>query len=332
RSAPTGSINLVTKEAFLRNETSGTLSVGTDDQRRVTGDWNQTLGLPGSAVRLNLLYQDSDQPGRDHVNNTRWGIAPSLAFGLDSATRFYLNLLYVEQDNVPDGGVPTIALPGWSPQPGLEPLAGHRVDSENFYGTHRDHDDIKSQRVTFRVEHDFTDSLKLSNTVRWGRNQQDYLLTAFMGTSANITGNGGDLASYTIARSLPTFKDQENTILTDQVNLRADFNTGSVRHNLSTGLEFTREEQERWGQAATNGTLWNPASLYDPQRHASGLTWAHNGADSYGKTTTSSVYLFDTLGFGDHLLVTAGVRLEHYKTEFESAAVCGGRSGPDCGS
>jgi catecholate siderophore receptor len=340
RSAPTGSINMVSKQANLHDAVSGTLSAGSDSQQRGTADWNQTLGAT-SAVRLNAMWQDSDQPGRDHVSNKRWGIAPSLAFGLGTSTRYILNLLYVDQQNVPDGGVPTLGLPGWTPQPTLEQLAGHPVDSENFYGTRADHDDATAKMATFRIEHDFNDAVRLTNTARWGRTDQDYMLTAFMGTGtlgANgaPTGNirysdRNNLDTYTIARSLPTFKDQQNTILTDQLNLRADFTTGAIVHNLSTGLEFTREELRSFGQAATNGTTWSPANLYNPDWNATGLTWAHNGADSVGKTTTSSVYLFDTLHFTDSFLVTAGLRADHYKTEYQSATVCGGR-GPACGS
>jgi len=340
RSAPTGSINMVSKQANLHDAVSGTVSVGSDSQQRASADWNQSLGAT-SALRLNAMWQDSDQPGRDHVNNSRWGIAPSLAFGLGTNTRYILNLLYVDQQNVPDGGVPTLGLPGWTPQPTLEPLAGHPVNPENFYGTRADHDDVTAKMATFRIEHDFSDSVRLTNTARWGRTDQDYMLTAFMGTGTRgangaPTGNirytdRNNLDTYTIARSLPTFKDQQNTILTDQLNLRADVSTGAIVHNLSTGVEFTREELKSFGQAATNGTTWSPANLYNPDWNATGLTWAHNGADSRGKTTTSSVYLFDTLNFTDSFLVTAGLRADHYKTEYQSAVVCGGR-GPACGS
>lgn len=340
RSAPTGAINMVSKQANLHNAVSGTVSAGTDSQQRGTADWNQALGAT-SALRVNAMWQDSDQPGRDHVNNRRWGIAPSLAFGLGTSTRYFLNLLYVDQDNVPDGGVPTLGLPGWTPQPSLERLAGQPVDRENFYGTRADHDDVTAKMATFRIEHDVNDAVRVTNTARWGRTDQDYLLTAFMGTGTRgangaPTGNirftnPADPASYTIARSLPTFKDQQNTILTDQLNLRADLTTGAIVHNLSAGLEFTREELKSFGQAATGGTTWSPANLYAPDWNAAGLTWAHNGADSHGKTTTSSVYLFDTLNFGESLLVTAGLRADHYTTEYQSASVCGGR-GPACGA
>lgn len=340
RSAPTGAINMVSKQANLHNAVSGTVSAGTDSQQRGTADWNQALGAT-SALRVNAMWQDSDQPGRDHVNNRRWGIAPSLAFGLGTSTRYFLNLLYVDQDNVPDGGVPTLGLPGWTPQPSLEQLAGQPVDPENFYGTRADHDDVTAKMATFRIEHDINDVVRVTNTARWGRTDQNYLLTAFMGTGTRgangaPTGNirftnPADPASYTIARSLPTFKDQQNTILTDQLNLRADITTGAIVHNLSAGLEFTREELKSFGQAATGGTTWSPANLYAPDWNATGLTWAHNGADSHGKTTTSSIYLFDTLNLGESLLVTAGLRADHYSTEYQSASVCGGR-GPACGA
>ncbi|KRG87676.1 catecholate siderophore receptor Fiu [Stenotrophomonas daejeonensis] len=340
RSAPTGAINMVSKQAHLHDAVSGTVSAGVDGQQRATADWNQTLGET-SALRLNGLWQDSDVAGRDHVNNSRWGIAPSLGFGLGTDTRYHLNLLYLKQDNIPDGFVPTIGLPGWEPQPGLEQLAGHPVDPENFYGTRYDHDDVTAQQATFRFEHDFSDTLKLSNIARWGKTEQDYLLTAFMSTGGNVdnplAGNIkwtdiDDLSSYTLKRSNLTYKNQENTILTDQLNLRADFATGSVQHNLSTGLEFTREQQKSWGLAGTVDGNWTPANLYHPDWNASGLSTHRTGAHNDGKTTTSSLYLFDTLKFGESFMLTAGVRADHYKTEYANAAVCGGRGGPACGS
>jgi catecholate siderophore receptor len=332
RSAPTGSINMVSKQALLRDAVSATLSGGNDGQKRGTADWNQTFSaLPGAALRLNAMWQDSDVAGRDEVKNKRWGLAPSLGFGLDTDTRYYLNLLYVKQDNVPDGFVPTIGLPGWEPQAGLEGLAGHPVDPENFYGSRYDHDDVKAQQATFRFEHDFSETLKLTNTARWGKTEQDYLLTAFMstgGTAGNITHPGGDaLSDYVMRRSNLTFKDEQNKILTDQLNLRADFSTGRVQHNLSTGLELTREEYESHPLAALNGTDWqnaNLVNLYNPSVETTPLAWAHTGAASHGKTTTESLYVFDTLKFTENFLVTAGLRADHYKTEYSATSVCGG--------
>lgn len=338
RSAPTGAINLVSKQAALRDSASATVSVGTDHQRRLTADWNQSLGA-SSAVRMNVMAQDSDVIGREMVNNTRWGIAPSLGFGLGTDTRYILNLLYVKQDNIPDGSVPTLGLPGWTPQAGLENLTGHPVDPDNFYGTRHDYDKVTAQMATFRIEHDFSDTLKLSNIARWGKNDQEYMLTAFMSTGMTNGQPGNiqytdpnDLSTYTMARSNPTFKDQEYTIVTDQLNLRADFKTGAIVHNLTTGVEIAREELKSWGVAARAGTRWPSANLYNPDPNVDGLAWGRNGARSTGKSTTASLYAFDTVNFSEQFLLTAGVRFDRYETDFKSTVACGGRGAPACGS
>ncbi|WP_067106264.1 catecholate siderophore receptor Fiu [Sphingopyxis granuli] len=339
RTAPTGAINMVSKRASLESALSGTLSVGVDGQKRVTADVNQTLGdLSNSALRLNVLWQDSDVPGRDHVENQRLGLAASLGFGLETATRAWLNLLYVDQDNIPDGYVPTIALPGWQPQSGQEALAGHPVDSRNFYGTRKDHDDVRAQMATFIVEHDFSDNVRLSNVARWGETRQDYLLTAFMSTNANIVGdpaNPNDLSAYTMTRGNPTIRDARNRILTDQLNLRADFATGAIEHNLSVGAEITSEKQITYGHSSS-GTL-PVANLYDPDwNDTSNYTHSRNGTASRGKTNTLAFYAFDTAKFFDGLLlVTGGIRLDHYKTTYVSTAVCNngtGRGAVPCGT
>ncbi|MGB7409962.1 MAG: catecholate siderophore receptor Fiu [Sphingopyxis granuli] len=339
RTAPTGAINMVSKRASLESALSGTLSVGVDGQKRVTADVNQTLGdLSNSALRLNVLWQDSDVPGRDHVENQRLGLAASLGFGLETATRAYLNLLYVDQDNIPDGYVPTIALPGWQPQSGQEALAGHPVDSRNFYGTRKDHDDVRAQMATFIVEHDFSDNVRLSNVARWGETRQDYLLTAFMSTNANIVGdpaNPNDLSAYTMTRGNPTIRDARNRILTDQLNLRADFATGAIEHNLSLGAEITSEKQITYGHSSS-GTL-PVANLYDPDwNDTSNYTHSRNGTASRGKTNTLAFYAFDTAKFFDGLLlVTGGIRLDHYKTTYVNTAVCNngtGRGAVPCGT
>jgi catecholate siderophore receptor len=334
RTAPTGAINLVTKQASLRDSSAGTVAWGSSGQRRATADWNQRIGN-GAAFRLNLMAQDSGVPGRDLVERKRWGVAPSLAFGLGTATRVYLDLLHVDQDNVPDGGVPTIGLPGYSSPDPLRPQIGSapRVDSSNFYGTTSDHDDIAADMATLVVEHDFSQDATLQNTTRWGRNRQDYLLTAFMASADParfMTPDLEDPATWTLARSLPTFKDQRNTILTNQTNLRVHFESGNVQHDLSTGIELIREELETRGQAALNGSAWPAADLYAPDPNVTGLQWAHDGTRGDGRTDTAAIYIFDTVKLNPRWQFNGGMRVDRYTTDFSNLVVCGGRNTPAC--
>jgi len=337
RTSPTGSVNLVSKQAMLDDKLAATMSWGSADQKRVTADWNTRLGnLDGAAFRLNVMGQDSGVPGRDEVEHDRWGIAPSFAFGLGSSTRVFVDLLHVKQSNVPDGGVPTIGLSGYTtPDPARPELASApRVDSSNFYGTSSDHDDSKSDLATLIVEHDFNEGAKLVNTTRWGRTHQDYLLTSFMGSAANwITPDLNDPSTWTIARSLPTFKDQTNRIATNQTNLRlhSDF-AGGMSNDLSTGLEFIREKVGAIGVGALDGTTWPAANLYNPNPHVTGLVWGPTGASSNGQTDTEAAYVFDTLTINDRWQLNAGVRFDHYDTDFSSLVACGARGAPVCGS
>ncbi len=183
------------------------------------------------------------------------------------------------------------------------------------------------------VEHDFSTDVALHNTTRWGRTHQDYLLTSFRGDTANLlTPDPADPSTWTIARSLPTFKDQTNRILTNQTNVTANFETGGIAHNLSAGIELTREKAGTIGLAALNGSAWPAANLYHPNADVGGLVSGRTGAHSEGQTDTAAAYLFDTLKFNEQWQVNAGMRLDHYTTDFSSMVVCGARNGPACGA
>ncbi len=337
RGSPTGSINLVTKQAEINDAFSASATYGSWGQKRATADWNKLLNADnGTALRLNLMKQDSGVPGRHEVKNDRSGLAASLANGLGTSTRMYLDYLHMEQNDVPDGGVPTIGLPGYrSPQaaaagatPAIPPRAyvtgAPRVNSSNFYGLTSDYNDVSTDRVTFRVEHDFSPDVKLQNTTRYGRTHQNYLLTAFMGSAANlVTPNPADLSTWTIARSNPTIKDQTNTILTNQTYITANLQSGDIKHTLMGGVEFTQEKQDNSGYD-TSGTL-PAANLYNPNPNAGRGTWTRTqnpGLNSSGKTNTASAYVFDTIRFNERWSVNGGVRVDRYDTDSASGYKC----------
>ncbi|MDY1548221.1 catecholate siderophore receptor Fiu [Luteibacter sahnii] len=333
RTAPTGAVNLVTKQPVLGSGVSGTVQVGSGQRQRATADWNQSLD-GDKAVRLNVMSQDSGVYGRDRVKNDRWGIAPSLAFGLGTPTRVYIDYLHIKQNNRPDGGVPTLGLPGYSAPDKRSFLASaSAVDPSNWYGTDQDHDRDTQDLFTVIVEHDINENLALHNTSRWGRTTQDYLLTSFMGSTANLlTPNPADPSTWTIARSLPTFKHQSNRIATNQTNLTAHVGDGAVIQDISAGIELTQETARTLGFAALNGSAWPAANLYQPNSHVRGLVYGQTGARASGKTNTAGAYVFDTLKFGERWQVNAGVRLDHYTTDFDSLVACGARNTPACGT
>ncbi|WP_332862183.1 catecholate siderophore receptor Fiu [Janthinobacterium svalbardensis] len=331
RGSPTGSINLVSKTATMENKFNSLLTVGSGKQKRATADWNRILDSDsGTALRLNLMTQDSGNPARDEVTNKRWAFAPTVTFGIGKPTRITASYLHVDQNNVPDGFVPTIGLPGYSApdvatkdKPVVRTFlnSAARVDPKNFYGSTADHDKVKADMGTLRIDHDFSPTLQLQNTTRYGKTQQDYLLTAFMGSMDNLkTPVATDPSTWTLARSLRTVKDQENTILTNQTVVSAQFDTGVLKHSVVAGAEFTSEKQTNYGYVpASLGTLPD-ANLYhpNPRDPVTGYQPVRSGAFTEGEVNTQSAYVFDTIKFGDKWIFNGGVRFDHFNTTYDA--------------
>ncbi len=335
RTAPTGYINLVSKVPQASNFFSGSVSLGSADAKRATADLNRVLNAEGTtALRLNVMTQDSGVPGRDYVKNKGWAFAPSIAFGLNTPTRVILQYQHVEQRNRPDGGIPTVGLQGYY----LAQLAarggnGPQPDTRNYYGWLSDHDNVDGDMLTARVEHDFDGGVKLRNLTRWGRTDQDLVLTAPFSNGLLTPSVANPLTWST--RLLPQGKGQRNEILTNQTNVTAELQTGSVKHSISAGLELTREEQDNTTMAATinagNGvrtvsgtpptvSYLAYTSLYAPNPYRAFVPVLPTGASTAGSTRTAALYAFDTLKFNEQWQLTGGLRWEHYRTRFNSLA------------
>ncbi|MEJ8853818.1 catecholate siderophore receptor Fiu [Variovorax robiniae] len=362
RTAPTGYINMITKKPQKEDSFYGSLGFGSANYKRGSIDWNKSLsgenGI-GASFRLNAFALDADVAGRDEVKSKRWGIAPSLAFGLNSPTRVYLDYVHIDQNNIPDGGVATVGLPGYTNPDPLALGARRRtflnyaapVDPSNYYGTSSDFDKVKSDMFTARVEHDITPDMKVRNITRYGKTEQDYMLTSFQagGLAANglppplpttgflATPNPLVPATWTVTRNLPTNKNQENEIIVNQTNLSSKFNTGSVGHSLNAGLELTREEQSALGYFGPNATFngrplnngyWPVANLYAPNPNVVGYNRLRSYADNDGRTDTIGLYAFDTLKFNEQWSLTGGLRYDHYNTKYTATVLSTAAANP----
>lgn len=310
RGASSAYINLVSKTAQRGQFATVTGTLGDARRKRFTADLNTPLdlGIPGSAVRLNLMDQDNGAPGRDKVRAKRWGLAPTITFGLGTPSRQTFSYLHIQQDNRPDGGVSTFGLPGYAYGTGTTALKpGPRVRSANYYGLNSDFDHVKMDLFTALIENDLTSTVKLRNTTRIGRTAETVVVT---GVNAVTTPTVGGTAAFTATRSRQG-RRQDNEILTNQTNLSSEFSTWRVKHSLSTGVELIYERQHTRTPIAIAGQ----ANLYAPNADDNIATPSYTGNFSLGSTLTGSAYAFDTLKIGARWLINGGVRVDKFHTD-----------------
>jgi catecholate siderophore receptor len=323
RGSATGSVNVYSKQPIARDIRSGSVSYGGGDFKRATVDFGMPMS-DTSAVRLNLMVQDAGVPGRDVIKNKRWGVAPSVGFGLGGNTQVFVNYLHVTQNNTPDGGVTTIGLPGYTTPDIARPTlaAAARVRSNNFYGTVDDHDDVKMDMVTGIIDHRINDTFNVRNLTRYGRNKQEYLLSSMNASLANFrTPSLTDTSTWVIART-PTNKDVKNEILTNQTNLTGAFDTGAFHHNFVTGVEFTREKQHN-GVFVVSGA-YPAVSVYAPNANVTGyIRSVSPTAYAEGETKTVAAYFSDTLQLTEAFLINGGLRIDRYRTQYDSVPLTG---------
>ena len=229
-----------------------TADVGTNDEYRAVADIDQPFS-PSAAFRLNLMDETSHVADRDDVKNRRWGVAPTLAFGIGGPTTLTLAYLHQQEDNVPDVGIPFV---NGRPAP---------VPRDADFGLTSDRATADDDIVTARLKHDFSPSLSVADTVRYANYAFDYQFAA-PNFGSNVPTAGTPLDSILVGRDLPSSSGVQ-TNLTEQLDLTARFTTGPLRHVLVTGVELARQTNglDRYNNPFNSNNNWVPETpLLDP--------------------------------------------------------------------
>ncbi len=319
RGATTGSLNLISKQAHLGDETSVSGTLGTASRKRATLDLNRQVS-DTSAFRVNAMVQDSGVDGRNFVDNSGGGLGLSYVAGLGTPTRVHLYSQHIRQNNTPDGGIPSIGYPGFfNADANLN--AGARVNRENFYGSPNDYEKIDADMFTVKVEHDLGQGTTVRNVTRYGKNRMDRVLTGLAtGGTAFTTGvPATDPSLWTVNRSRQRV-DQENSIFANQTSLNSEFKTGGIQHSLAAGLELMNERQTTYTHASVGTTA--RANLYNPNPNDAMTTFGpRTGEQSGGSTNTVGLYVFNNAQLTERFSLNGGLRLDHYNVSTRTPTV-----------
>ena len=256
RGSTGGVINLITKNPLDQTFVEGTVTGNTGPGVRATLDANAKVN-ENVAARIQVMGQRQDIAGRDHVEENRVGVAPSLSMKVTERTKITLGYIYQHDDSIPDYGHPFLSL-AWGTLRQAAP-----VPRGTWYGIlsgpFKDTEKVDVHIGTGKIEHEFNDSLKVTNVTRYtsvDRLQRN----VFPEPNASVPPPPTLNANWTPNRAQVL---AANTLLANQTDILAKFNTGFAQHTMTAGLDLIQETRDFArnnfaGQAATNFLFPNP--------------------------------------------------------------------------
>ena len=310
RGSTGGVINQTSKAPSLQPLLGADLFLGTAQNYRVTADVTRPLPgvAEGAAFNISVMGNDGNVPGRDVAHNQRYGVAPSIGFGLDGPTRLTLSYFHQTSKDTPDYGVP------WyfnEPAP---------VTRSNYYGFEDGSFlDTAADMGTLRFEHDFNAKFSVRNQTRYARYTREGRITeARLPASATPET---PLDQINVTRNQIAV-DSDETFLQNQLDATVRFKTGALDHTLVAGIEIGRETSDPTRFAYTGvptTSLLHP----DPTDPFSGNFTVSSQVNA--TSDTLAAYFLDTVVLGK-FLVSGGFRWDRFTTDYTQSVGHGRRA------
>lgn len=333
-----GAINMVTKMPHLGNSYSGQFSGGSADYYRGTLDVNQQIG-ESTAIRIAGMGNENDEVGRDDVYSHRWGIAPSIAFGLGKPTTLTIEYFHQTDNRIPDYGVPLLTKPGTTI---ARPATEFGVNRNNWYGTQYDQDDSNVDMLSAHLKHEFNSHITFYDDLRGGMYQR-YFSASWEGCNAtcNAAYFGNDPASALVDRrghlGGPEPYQQNDWSVQNVASAIAKFNTGMLKHQIIAGWDvahvYDRRTNYAYNYNGLNGTQTDTTGLVNPTNFVPGLLLGNVGQYSSnlvnisgvgralhktGVATDVGAFFSDQVWFAPWFSARAGFRWDHWDSHYSA--------------
>ena len=304
RGSTSGVINSISKQPMLMPYAALTVSGGQADYWRGTGDFNLPLSAT-AAARFTLMDQSNGVVDRDQVHYHRYGVAPSLSLGIDTPTRLTFSYFKEEENNLPDYGIPFI-----------DGAPAHVVRSNYYSLANYDRTRTNTNIGTFRVEQDISDSVTLSDSLRYANYGFEYLLTGpFLGNDfVDPPPPGTPYSEIDISRDQPSSAGT-TSLLTNRTDVTAKFEAAGFINTLAGGVELSEEQSNV--NRFQNGLDDIPATpLLHPSPFFVPPTPLTIYSNPKGRGSDVSLYALDSIALGSHWDVDAGLRWDRFHSSF----------------
>lgn len=318
RGSTGGVINQVTKKPVLADLNEVVTTIGSGDNLRFTGDFNKRIG-EDTAIRVNAMMQTADNHG---AKIDKQGIAPTITWGIGSRDEFTLGAFYLNVNNVPMSS--------------LRYLSGSIADipAKNFYGSASDYLRGEAAFASGIWTHRFEDGGELRSQFRTGNYKRAAWGTTagYCGAALTSTGtcpagapavtssNLNNGTSLTRSGLSPRQDDIDGTYL--QSDYSNKFNWFGLRHDVITGVDFSKESADRFTGYGAVGTNYNKGgtSVGTPndERFTAAVPTYRKGSDYAGRAF--GAYVQDLVSLTEHWKLLGGLRYDKVKATMHTLA------------
>lgn len=307
RGSASGVINSISKQPQLTSLAAISVSGGQADYWRGSGDFNLPISAT-AAARVTVMDQSNGVVDRDQVHYESYGVAPTLAFGIDTPTRLTLSYYKQEENNLPDYGIPFID------------GAPANVERSNYYGlANYDRTRTNTNIGTIRFEQDFTDDITLSDSLRYANYGFQYLVTgAFLGNDfVAAPPPGTPYADILVSRDQPSSAGT-TALAINRTDLTRTSEIAGFKNSLTAGMELSKERSQV-NRFANGLDDIPPTPLLNPQPFYYPPTALIPYSNPKGRANDVSPYLLDSIAIGSHWDVDLGLRWDRFKSSFSEA-------------
>ncbi|HKO87518.1 MAG TPA: TonB-dependent siderophore receptor [Burkholderiales bacterium] len=288
-----GIINMVSKRPLAERQGEIGVQYGSFDRKQVQADFTGPLTEDGQWLyRFVSVVRDADTQV-DYVEDDRKLFAPSLTWRPNGVTSLTIQALW--QD---DHSGSTSQFFPWSGT--LLPNPNGRIDSDTFIGDPDDHYDSRRAEIGYLFEHALNDDWTVRQNLRYSYNKVDYASLYANSFGPPVGGfPGPDQATL---ERFAYFEKRKTRVFNVDQHLEGKFESGNVRHQFITGLDFVTHRESSKSAFA----LAPPINVYDPV--LIDFPTPPLVESPHSKFRQTGIYLQDQMYLGDHWIVVAGLR------------------------
>jgi catecholate siderophore receptor len=296
-----GVVNQVSKQPYLLDQHEVQLTIGSGNEKRLTGDFNIKTG-DDAALRINAMAHDADNHGAS-VNKK--GIAPTYRWGIGLRDEFSVGFYHLETEGRPLYNHPWLLADG---------VITPALPANNYYGLASDFLKTQSTYGTFKHIHRFDRDNELRTTVRHGSYERELWASAVRFAGGTTADN---LNPNTVITRGPKGRVGYSDLTQIQSDYSGKFEAFGKKHELLTGIDLSQEDAERNPNYTGVASGARPSTTVGTPNDGAVSPVAYGTAPlNTFKARTIGLYAQDTLHINEQLKLIGGLRYDHFKASY----------------